>query len=105
MIIRDLKSAVYEVKLCNKDIGSLIETRLMKIQVEENKVNFIRVSSNEVFTYDITEYEKTFYICNAWVTDNYQDILDHEKTSKFVLFSMLAFSLILFAIGIYFGGK
>lgn len=103
MIVNSINSGVYEVKLSNKDNGSSIETRLMKIEVDENNVNFIRISSGEKFTYKIDEHQKTFYICNAWVTDNYQRILDHERTSKIVVFSMLAISLILISFGIYFG--
>lgn len=105
MIVNSINSGVYEVKLSNKDTGSSIETRLMKIEVDDNNVNFIRISSGEKFSYKIDEDQKTFYICNAWVTDNYQRILDHERTSKIVVFSMLAISLILIGIGIYFGGK
>ena len=105
MIVNSINSVVYEVKLSNKDTGSSIETRLMKIEVDDNNVNFIRISSGEKFTYNINENQKTFYICNAWVTDNYQDILDHERTSKMVIYSMLAISLILISFGIYFGGK
>lgn len=105
MIMNSLNSALSEVKVSSKDSGSSIETRLMKISVSGNKVNFIRLSSGEIFSYDLTEKEKTFYVCNAWVTDDYNDIMEHDRNSKLFLLSTALITILLIFVLYYFGSK